>query len=587
MIGTTPRRILFSAICISGAVLFISAAGPGLGTQKGEQAQPEGGAEESIEALPRGPIHEAFAVPVSADPRPGPIIDKKPPAPIEELPPELKPEGNNVMWIGGYFAWDEDAADFIWISGFWRDVPPDRQWVPGHWMQADDGWQWIAGYWSDASRAELEYLPPPPASLEEGPTTPAPAQESVYVPGCWVYQETRYLWRPGFWMRPYSDWDYVPAHYVWTPAGYLFVDGYWDYPFARRGLLFAPAHIPPTWWGRHDWTYTPRYAVSVALLLDALFVRADFGRYHYGNYFAPVYARHGFVPWFDYRMARNSPDPLVHYWRHRQGDQWERELRARYEAGRAGRLPKPAQEQAIIASLAKLDQKALKLQTVPSAKLQQERKTAEKFRALAKERQEMEARIVKEDAVPRKPADPPQRAKVNLPKGSAPQPKGEKAKAPPLPSPPKQVEKPHPKSDPVKAIRVSPKAIPVDKGKPGGEPPPKPDVKPAPKPDVKPAPKPDVKPSPKPDVKPAPKPDVKPDPKPVKPAPKPDVKPAPKPDAKPAPQPKEKGKDKRPKDDLQSQSRAAAVALAATTAQRALLHQRSNLANLEANRWFP
>src|SRR5205085_10322837 len=47
-------------------------------------------AEEGVEVLARGPIHEAFAQPLTGKPEPSPIVDKKPPEPIEELPPEAK-----------------------------------------------------------------------------------------------------------------------------------------------------------------------------------------------------------------------------------------------------------------------------------------------------------------------------------------------------------------------------------------------------------------------------------------------------------------------------------------------------------------
>src|SRR5438105_1908609 len=48
------------------------------------------------EVLTRGPVHEAFAEPVQFNPKPGAVVPKQPPAPIEELPPDQKPEGQNV-----------------------------------------------------------------------------------------------------------------------------------------------------------------------------------------------------------------------------------------------------------------------------------------------------------------------------------------------------------------------------------------------------------------------------------------------------------------------------------------------------------
>jgi hypothetical protein len=54
-----------------------------------------------VEVLTRGPVHEAFAATVTFDPEPGFIAPRTPPDLIEELPPEQKPEGDNVEWIPG------------------------------------------------------------------------------------------------------------------------------------------------------------------------------------------------------------------------------------------------------------------------------------------------------------------------------------------------------------------------------------------------------------------------------------------------------------------------------------------------------
>src|SRR5262249_14560339 len=126
-------------------------------------------APEGVEVLAQGPVHEGFAETATAKPVPSPVVAKQPPEPIEEMPPDQKPEGN-VQWIPGYWAWHEDRHDFIWISGFWRQPPPGRQWVPGHWKQADAGWQWVSGFWAVPTQKELTYLPPPPESMETGPS---------------------------------------------------------------------------------------------------------------------------------------------------------------------------------------------------------------------------------------------------------------------------------------------------------------------------------------------------------------------------------------------------------------------------------
>ena len=96
---------------------------------------------QGVEVQARGPVHEAYAESVGGQPKAAPIVPKQPPAAVEELPPDQKPEGDNVQWIPGYWAFDEEKADYLWVSGFWRVPPPGRQWTPGHWKQADGGWQ--------------------------------------------------------------------------------------------------------------------------------------------------------------------------------------------------------------------------------------------------------------------------------------------------------------------------------------------------------------------------------------------------------------------------------------------------------------
>src|ERR1700694_249733 len=76
----------------------------------GDDAPP--GAPKNVEVLARGPVHEAYAEPAEVRPEPGPVVAKQPPDPIQELAPDQKPEGDNVVWIPGYFAWDDEASNF-------------------------------------------------------------------------------------------------------------------------------------------------------------------------------------------------------------------------------------------------------------------------------------------------------------------------------------------------------------------------------------------------------------------------------------------------------------------------------------------
>src|SRR5262249_38977895 len=136
-VGHTPERgrgramkihfVLLACSLLVGAAMLGQVPG-GKVQPPAEQIQP---GSEGQEGLARGPGHEAFAEPVTSQPPPMPIVPKKPPEAIEEMPPDQKPAGDNVVWIPGYWSWDDDRADFLWVSGLWRDMPPGRHWLPG------------------------------------------------------------------------------------------------------------------------------------------------------------------------------------------------------------------------------------------------------------------------------------------------------------------------------------------------------------------------------------------------------------------------------------------------------------------------
>src|SRR5262249_48559669 len=161
-------------------------------------------------------------------------------------------------------------------------LPPGHSWVPGHWQQVENGWQWSSGFWAAAEQQEVEYLPPPPESIDAGPQTPAPEATMTYNPGCWVYRETRYYWRPGFWVHYRPGWCWIPAHYCWTPAGYVFIEGYWDHPLHERGLLFAPCRFDGALLARSDFRFVPSFVVQPDFLISALFIRGATRTYWFG-----------------------------------------------------------------------------------------------------------------------------------------------------------------------------------------------------------------------------------------------------------------------------------------------------------------
>lgn len=273
------------------------------------QPVPDDDPGAGVQVLTRGPVHEAFAEPVVYDPRPGPVVPKAPPAPVEELPPNQKPEGAAVQWIPGYWSWDDGRNDYVWVSGIWRDVPPGRNWVPGYWGQVQGGYQWTPGFWASSDQDQIEYLPPPP-SLDVGPNTDPPSPNATWSPGFWSWQDTRYAWRPGFWVPFQPDWLWVPSHYVSTPSGYVLVNGYWDRPLQRRGTLFAPVYFQQPLYQQPSYVYTPRIGILGSALLTSLFVRPSYHQYYFGDYYAASNFQSGIYPWYSFHQSRYGYDPL-------------------------------------------------------------------------------------------------------------------------------------------------------------------------------------------------------------------------------------------------------------------------------------
>jgi hypothetical protein len=297
--------------------------------------------QQGVEVLGRGPVHEAFAEPMNQDPQASPVIPKQPPSAIEEIPPEQAPAGDNIQWIPGYWAWDDDSGNFIWVSGVYRDVPPGRHWVPGYWNQVQGGYQWVAGYWADVNATDTQLLPPPPAPIEEA-IPAAPDQTSFYVPGCWQFVDNRYQWRNGFWSQHREGWVWTPECYAWTPAGYVFTGGYWDFDLRERGLLFAPVRFAGDYWARPGWAFRPWCVVTDTFLLGALFVREADRSYYFGDYFDPTYRGRGFVAWTDFRVGRGV-DPLFGYYRahfHDRSD-WATNLERQYALRRENPAERP------------------------------------------------------------------------------------------------------------------------------------------------------------------------------------------------------------------------------------------------------
>ncbi len=233
---------------------------------------------------------------------------------VQELPPDVRPESDDATWIPGYWAWDDEVKQFLWVSGVWRIPPPGRRWVPGEWVETEDGFRWVSGFWAAGDAAELQYLPEPPASLELGPSTAPPSDEAYWVQGSWVYQDPGYAWQAGYWAGHRDGWVWVAANYSWTPRGCIYVPGYWDYSPLSRGLLFAPVYFNDPYLLGANYSYRPWIACSTSRLLLHLFTYPGRRHYYWGDYYGASYLGLGYRPWYR-SYSRRAFSPSYDYYR--------------------------------------------------------------------------------------------------------------------------------------------------------------------------------------------------------------------------------------------------------------------------------
>ena len=296
---------------------------------------PAGAASDKIVELTRGPLNQGFAEMTNMTPQPSPPVAKEPPAPIDESPPDVRPDNPESTWVPGYWSWDAESNHYIWVSGSWRVPPPGHRWIPGYWSGSDGNFQWVSGFWSPGEVEEVTYLPaPPPYRDEDVDVSSPPDAEHFWVPGYWAYRTQAYEWQPGYWSRVVAGWMWIPAHYQWTPYGYVFIAGHWDYPLVRRGILFAPVSFAAPIYLNRAFVYTPINVVALNALVDNLFVAPGYQSYFFGDYYGPQYARFGIYPWFNVGVGPYLYDPIFAYrssllWR--TNPHWRDDFRRRYD----------------------------------------------------------------------------------------------------------------------------------------------------------------------------------------------------------------------------------------------------------------
>lgn len=251
--------------------------------------------DDRVSVLDKGPIHEGFAQPSASVRGKGLTAPKAPPVPVEELLPEAKPEGEGIKWLPGYWQWDSERADFIWVCGLYRNAPPDRTWESGHWKEVNSRWTYFPGFWRPTNAKTMTAnLPEPPASTEDAPTGPNANPKAMWVPGVWEHKNGKYQWQAGYWPPAHENLIWVQGQYVATEHGYVFVSAHWDYPIEERGVLFTPVYFSATQRAKIGWSYRPQLALAFGShskwgdggAFDALYIGPNFNHYYYGDYSA-------------------------------------------------------------------------------------------------------------------------------------------------------------------------------------------------------------------------------------------------------------------------------------------------------------
>jgi hypothetical protein len=180
------------------------------------------------------PIHEAFRAP--AGDRQPEHIDQSPPPAIVERPGEAAPSPK-ARWVEGYWEWNPARKDFDWVTGTWRIPPPGKFWVNGYWRRDEQGWFRVPGFWAERQGTRAQTVRDvalrdwrregPPPERPDDPIGPAPGPNYFYVPGEYVPEGDRVVWKPGFWTPSHPGWEWMPARWVREAGGWNFREGRW------------------------------------------------------------------------------------------------------------------------------------------------------------------------------------------------------------------------------------------------------------------------------------------------------------------------------------------------------------------------
>ncbi len=135
-------------------------------------------ADGDEEYLLRGPLHEAFAEPVTFDPQPGLVV---PNGAARAGPGDAAGSQARRRCRVDFRATGPGTTSARIIFGspaFTACFRRANAAVPGYWRQAGNGYQWVPGFWTPAEAQQVEYLPPPPRVSNRAPQ-PSPLGGSL------------------------------------------------------------------------------------------------------------------------------------------------------------------------------------------------------------------------------------------------------------------------------------------------------------------------------------------------------------------------------------------------------------------------
>ena len=268
-------------------------------------------ADPNVEVMTRGPVHEAYAVPVSAGQTAGVIVPKQPPAPIEEVPPDMKPEGaerrldSRLLELGrrtqGFHLGQRRVAraaarlplDARLLAG---GAGPG---VPVGFRLLDAGpcakKRPIMPSRHKASR------PGPPVRRPARTISGSPATGNGRGPLCLAARLLGGAASPigsgcrrlitG--VRGAGSMCLAIGIIRWSAAGWSF-----------RPSISRPVAV-----------YRPAVCLDVGVFSFSLFCRPGYGHYYFGDYYDDRYVAFGIRPWFYFNSPRYGYDPLFGYYR--------------------------------------------------------------------------------------------------------------------------------------------------------------------------------------------------------------------------------------------------------------------------------